>query len=175
MAGITTAAQWIAPLVAGASTVARLTDAVSSASDRKKSDAQALAQLQAQQAEAMRQTQENAALERQKIALDAQAAEDERRAALKRAVAKQRAAYGSAGTTVEGGSGEAVLLGLFSESDAERTRREQLDTLKNAVIDQNIAQQARLNVLQQSQLAQRNKIGSLSRKTGLAQSILSSF
>lgn len=119
---------------------------------------QALAQLQEQQALEQQQVAQNAALEKQKIAVQAAQSEEQRRAALKRAVAMQRAVYGASGVGSNGGSSEAVLLGLYEESDGERQKREQLDALKATAIDNDLAQKSSLNLLQATQLAERNNL-----------------
>lgn len=127
-----------------------------------KAQKQALRNLQAQQKENMRQIQENAALDRASLAVQSQEAQRERQAALKRAVARQRAQFGASGVGAGSGSGEAVLLGLFSESEEERAARERLDGFRFGAIDQNIEQQRRLNVLQRTQLRERQKLNGLS-------------
>jgi hypothetical protein len=175
MAGITTAAQWIAPLTSGLSVLNSISGAASGTQDTRRQQELSLQQLRADQAESMRQTQENAALDRQKIALQAQEATTERRNALKRAVARQRASFGSSGTGSSGGSAQAVLLGLFDESDEERAQRERMDNLRLGAVDLGVAQQDRINVLQRTQLTEKNKISNLSSGLGLAKSILSSF
>ena len=118
----------------------------------------ALRQLQDKQALQQAQLAQNSALEREKIALQAAQSEDERRAALKRAVAKQRAQYGGSGISTNGGSAQAVLLGLFEETEDEINKRAQLDQLKTASLDQDIASTQSINVLQRTQLAQRQKL-----------------
>ena len=119
----------------------------------------ALEQLKQQQALQEKQLRQNAALEKQQIALDAAQAENDRKQALKRAVARQRAQFSGQGISSAGtGSSQAVLLGLFEESDEERRKREDLDTLKTAAIDQDLAQNRALNVLQRTQLAERQKL-----------------
>lgn len=120
----------------------------------------ALSQLQKQQKLQQKQAAQNAALEKQEILTKAQAAESKRRDALKRAVSRQRAQYGSQGVSVNGGSSEAVLLGLFDESEKERSERERLDNLRNVAIDQNLIQQRRVNTLQREQLKEKNKLRS---------------
>ncbi len=122
----------------------------------------ALRQLQERQTEQQRQSSENAALDKERIASSAEAAERQRRDALRRAVARQRANFGSSGISSGGGSAEAVLLGLFDETDADRQERERLDSLRFGAIDQNINQQRRLNVIQRTQLQQSQNIKRLS-------------
>lgn len=118
----------------------------------------ALAQLQAEQKLGTRQAQSDAALDREKIALDAQSAEDERRKALKRAVARQRASFGSSGVGSAGGSSEAVLLGLFEESEDEKQKRENLDNLKRSAIDQDLQNRTATNTLRRTQLVEKQRL-----------------
>lgn len=119
---------------------------------------QALLQLQQRQALEERQRAETAMLEKQKIALDAQQAERQRQSALRRAVARQKAAFGGSGISSVGGSAEAVLLGLFDESEDELRQRETLDNLRHTALDLETAQAKSVNVLQATQLAERNKL-----------------
>ena len=132
-------------------------------SGRRSSSSQdaALQQLRAQQS-LQEQQAAAAALNRQKIALDAGNAEEERKKALRRAVSRQRANFGAQGISSGGGSAQAVLLGLFEESDAEKQKREQLDALRLTSIDQELGQQKSLNVLQRTQLQEKQKINQLS-------------
>ncbi len=119
---------------------------------------QALDQLSAQQREAERQAANEAALERQNIAAQAQDAETRRRAALRRAVARQRAAYGASGLSGGDGSAEAVLLGMFQETEEDRAGQERLDSLRLNALDQELDDRRRLNVLQRAQLKQRQEL-----------------
>jgi hypothetical protein len=121
----------------------------------------ALKQLKQQQSLQQQQSAEQAGLERQKASLQATEAEETRRLALRRAVSRQRAQFGAQGVGSNTGSSEAVLLGLFDESDDERSRREELDTLRNRALDTNLAQEKSLNLLQATQLAQRQKLSRL--------------
>lgn len=118
----------------------------------------ALQQLRAQQGLAEAHSAEKAAQERQKIALDAAQSEEQRRAALKRAVARQRTQFGAQGLSDLDGSGQAVMLGMFAESDQERARREQIDSLRTSAIDTDLEQQRRLNVLQRTQLQEQQAL-----------------
>ncbi len=106
----------------------------------------------------MQSERERTALEKEQIRLTGENAESERRAALRRAVARQRAQYGASGTGSADGSAQAVLLGLFDESDEERTQRESLDALKTGAINQNLAQQKRINTLQLTQMKERDRL-----------------
>lgn len=101
--------------------------------------------------------QEKSALQKREIALSTQIAEEERRDALRRAIARQKAVYGASGTDGSTGSAQAVLLGLTSESEEDRAQRTALDTLKAASADQAVAHQQRINTLQLTQLRERDK------------------
>ncbi len=110
-------------------------------------------QLAQQQKVNMEIAQQNAALEREKIEQAAADTESRRRTALKRAVARQRAQYGASGLgAAPGGSGEAVLLGLFDQSEEEKNTANALDTLRKKALDQGISNQQTLNLLQTQQL-----------------------
>lgn len=119
---------------------------------------QALLQLQHQQALSEQQRAESTALEKQKIALEAAQSEEQRQAALRRAVARQKASFGGSGVSATGGSADAVLLGLFDESADELKQREALDSLRTTALDLDTAQTKSVNVLQATQLAERNKL-----------------
>jgi hypothetical protein len=95
-------------------------------------------------------------------------AETERRAALKRAIARQKASYGAAGIGSNGGSAQAVLLGLIDESEEEKTNRESLDSLRLKDIDQQVEQQKRVNTLQLTQERQKSKYNQYSSVFNLA-------
>ena len=118
----------------------------------------ALQQLEQQQKLQEAQALQNAETDRAEIAVAAQAAEDERRLALKRAVARQRAAFGGQGIASGDGSSEAVLLGLFEESEDEKQSRERLDKLRLQAIDQGLAQTISANTLTRTQTAEKNKL-----------------
>lgn len=119
----------------------------------------ALQQLQQMQDVQWRGAAADAETKRAQIALDAQNAEETRRAALKRAVARQRATFGASGIdTNSSGSAQAVLLGLFDESDAERAQREKLDAFRLGAINQDLNQKSQMNILQRTQLAQQHQL-----------------
>jgi hypothetical protein len=118
----------------------------------------ALRQLQQRQNMDYQQSQAQAALERERLAAETSAGENARRDALRRAVARQRAQFGASGIGSAGGSSEAVLFGLFEESDEQREERERLDSLRTRALDLSLANQNSLNILQRSQLAARQKL-----------------
>ncbi len=121
----------------------------------------ALQQLQDRQQLQEQQLAQNNSLERQRIALQAKQDEETRRLSLRRAVARQRASFGSSGVGNQGGSNEAVLLGLFDETQDELRRREELDQLRNSALDLEFSQRRGLNLLQATQLAERQNLNRL--------------
>ncbi|MGN7437997.1 MAG: hypothetical protein ACTHOO_05065 [Alcanivorax sp.] len=139
---------------------------------RRQSQDQALEQLQERQALQQQQQAQDAALQKQQIALSAAQNEDERKAALKRAVARQRASFGSQGVGSGAGSSQAVLLGMFEETEDELSRREELDNLRLNAVDLNVSQSNALNVLQRTQLQERNNLNNLTAGTRIIGSAL---
>lgn len=120
---------------------------------------QAMAALKAQQNQSMKEAQQSAAAERERLNLTAQQDDARRRAALKRAVAKQNARFGASGITGgTGGSREAVLLGMYNETDEERKQREDLDRLRFNALDTNLDNMSQRNILELSQLAERQRL-----------------
>lgn len=122
----------------------------------------AMKSLREKQDAQMRDLQQQASLEGQKIAAESADAEAERRAALRRAVARQKVQFGSQGISAGDGSSQAVLLGLFDESEQDKADRERLDGLRSQALSQNLEAQGQINVLQRSQLAERQKLERIS-------------
>lgn len=118
----------------------------------------ALKQLQQRQAQGETQAAQDITLQKQQLALESAQAEEKRQAALRRAVARQRASFGGSGISSTGGSADAVLLGLFDESEEELQNREALDNLRNRALDQDLQQTKSVNVLQATQLAARSNL-----------------
>jgi hypothetical protein len=143
-----------------ANTASRVTDLFGREEAR---DDLALEQLRAQQALTQQQAAQDAALRRTEIQTRAAQDEAERREALRRAVARQRARFGASGldASASGGSAEAVLLGLVRESEEGAASDAALDALRLAALDQNLSQRASLNLLQATQLAEKQDIGRL--------------
>ncbi len=131
----------------------------------------ALEQLQARQNLQMQQLEANNALSREKIALEAGNAEEARKKALRRAVSRKRASFGAQGVGSGVGSSQAVLLGMFEESDAEKSKREGLDNLRFKSMDSDLSQRKSLNVLQREQLAEKQKLGRVSFGGNLASNL----
>ena len=122
--------------------------------DNKRADAareKAMADLQARQ-----KLEEKIASDRagkdNALLLAQQSEEDHRRAsALRAAVARQRALYGAGGSGPEGGSAEAVLLGLVNESDQEKAAQESIYRLRRQITEDNAANVRARNLLELSQ------------------------
>ncbi|HQX26610.1 MAG TPA: hypothetical protein PKX38_01585 [Alphaproteobacteria bacterium] len=91
-------------------------------------------------------------------AADARFAESERLQTLRRAVARQRARFGAQGVGNDGGSSEAVLLGLFEESEQEKFKREQLDNLRNQAGRLDVEGRHSLNLLELTSQAERRNL-----------------
>lgn len=105
---------------------------------------------------------QNVSLQKEQNLLASLQAEDARRLALKRAMSRQKALFGARGTGDLSGSSEAVLLGQFQESDAERITRERSDALRDKALDQSLNQKRQSNLLEQEQQRQKNLLSSIS-------------
>ena len=151
----------ITPLLTNALVTQGVSMAISQVT-KQSSNNQALEQLQERQAVQESQAAADAQLRQQSLALDASEEEKGRKSALRRAVASQRANFGSSGiASGGGGSSEAVLLGLVEESQEDEKYSDKLNALKSAAIDQDLAQNKTLNVLQRTQLQERNNLSRL--------------
>ena len=134
---------------------AHLIDQQKERNDLRAQQQNALQQLQARQAQEEALATQNAALEKQKLEADAQATEDRRKLALRRAVARQKTLFSAQGLGgAQDGSGEAVLLGLVNDSNTEATQDNQITALKNAALDQSLEQRRQKNLLESSQMAE---------------------
>ena len=150
-------------LVTGLSTINQAVGLVDnfSGADEKAEQGLALRQLQEAQALQERQAAAENALERERIAAAAGESEAKRQRELKRAVARQRAEFGASGVgNAASGSQEAVLLGLFSESEEERAERERIDGLRSQSLDLRLDNLRSANLLQQEQLRQKQNLAS---------------
>lgn len=91
-------------------------------------------------------------------------AEEKRRVdALRRTVAKTRASLGSRGVSAADGSGEAILLGLVKDTAGERQDAQTAEQLKRQAIQQNLDAIRRRNLLDQAQLADRQRLEFMSK------------
>lgn len=92
-------------------------------------------------------TADKAALDQKQIDLNAAEDSRQRQQALKRASATRKAAFGQQGINTSDGSGQAVLLGLFQESDEEQKYRDRLDAIRKESIAQDKENKRRRNLL----------------------------
>lgn len=141
-----------------AQTIASTVGTVQALSNNNPSDSLALKQLQELQALQEAQSTQDAALAKQELALKAQQEASARKAALKKAVATQRAAYGGSGVSSSGGSAEAVLLGLYEDTATQQAESNASTSLNLQAIDQSLAQEKAINVLQASQLQEKQEL-----------------
>lgn len=160
MAGMTTIAL---QALAAAQTVGTIATAVSAGtnilgSKGEDSSRLILQQLQQKQNLENQRAFEKSELEKQKIKVNASEEETKRRLSLKRAVARQRAKFGGSGISSNSGSSEAVLLGLFEESEDERSTRKKLDNISLQSIDQNLNNTYRVNTLTRTQEQEKQRL-----------------
>lgn len=158
MANITSLGGTLPFLSQSFSTLGRAEGQLTAYGDSRAADRLALKQLsERNRSEEQLATQK---AEREQAVLNAQASDDERRRsmALKRAAARQRAAYGGAGVeSSDDGSGEAVLLGLFNENQQDQAAQDSIYSLRRQIIDDNLSSIKQRNLLEESQLAERNR------------------
>lgn len=105
------------------------------------------------------QLSQNATAQKQSNLLTLQQKEADRLSRLRRAIATQRANFGSQGTGSVTGSSDSVFQGLNEASDIERQNNQSKTSLENAIIDQNLKNQTQLNLLQKQQLKQKAALG----------------
>ena len=130
-----------------------LFDSLTGRSDKRKLD-QVEEKLRLQQQTAL----QNAIAQQNIDAEQSTQAESERREALRRAVARQRASFGSQGVGSSGGSADAVLLGLFEESDDEREKRGRLDALRSQATQTGLSGKYATNLLKATDAADKQNL-----------------
>ena len=145
-------------VISALQTVSSVAQVLKGSDSQKDSRRLAVEQLQQQQNIAERSAAGKAALDKQELAVKTAEVESERRSGLKRAVARQRAKFGAQGVSSGDGSSEAVLLGLFEESEEEKSGRERLDNIRLQAIDQGLTDTRRVNTLERTQLAEKNRL-----------------
>jgi len=152
--------------VGALSTIGSAFNTISGGDDRyrRAQQDQAMRDLKARQAQGNAEAQANAEQQHSTIALEAKEADERRRAALKRAVAKRNAQFGATGIGGSGGSREAVLLGLFDESETEKQNRKNLDKIRYGAIDNNLGFNSSRNVLEQTELKNRQRLDDIANR-----------
>lgn len=91
-------------------------------------------------------------------AAESRNAESARLQALRRSVARQRAMFSAQGVGSSGGSSEAVLLGLFDESEEDKRKREEMDGLKSRLEQVRIDGNNKQNLLQLTSLIEKQRL-----------------
>ncbi len=86
-------------------------------------------------------------IQQQQIAQQSQADDEKRQRALRAAMATRRARYGASGISTNDGSAEAVLLGMFQESEEELQNRLERDTLRMRAVNQSTESAGSRNLL----------------------------
>jgi hypothetical protein len=124
---------------------------------------QGFATLRARQGIETAAAETDAAGTRAALALDAEAEERRRRTALRRAVSARRADMASRGLDADGGSGEAILLGLTAETDLASSEADAARRLREKAVDDDLATRRSRNLLEQTDYAQRQQLAWLSR------------
>lgn len=124
---------------------------------------QAADQLRANQTADMATQEAGARNQLAQITASADAAERRRVDALRRTMARSRAAMGASGVSAADGSGEAILLGAVNDSATERQNADQLDQIKRQAIQQELDNARRRNLLEQAQLADRQRLEFMSK------------
>ncbi len=125
--------------------------------DLKREQDLAMRNLQQQQNLSERQTANDAKLERERLQLESQKTEAARRKALRRAMARQNVRFGAGGVS-RTGSGEAVLLGLYNDSEDQANNNKALDQIRYNAIDNDLANLRQNNLLQRTQLAEQQRL-----------------
>lgn len=110
--------------------------------------------------------EQRTSLEKSQNDLELKADEDKRQRILRQAIAKQRSIFAANGIGSGSGSSQAYLLGLAGETDFLNQSDKSLNTMRNTILEQNLASQKRINTLLLSQ--NKNKSG-LKRATALYQ------
>ncbi|PCH98421.1 MAG: hypothetical protein COB76_07090 [Alphaproteobacteria bacterium] len=139
-------------------TIGKAVGTLSGGSMAKRQRDYAMRNLKRQQSQKTTEATANANAQRQKIELDAVGAERRRRSALKRSVAKRNARFGATGIGGGSGSREAILLGLYNESESEKKQREDLDKLRFSSINNDLSNVAARNILEKTQFSERQKL-----------------
>ena len=91
---------------------------------------------------------------RQKLAQD----EADRQDRLRAAVAKQKALFGANGVGSGAASSQAYLLGLAENSEEEGRALSESATMRNRILDQEYANKKSINMLEATQLKQKQKL-----------------
>lgn len=116
-------------------------------------------QLQARQGASLSEMDGRAKLETQRLDMEAQAGAARRTAALRRAVGRQKTLFSAQGLKGgDGGSSEAVLLGLYDDNRLDQQADDQLTQLRKTALQQDLNATRQRNLLEATQLAQQQHL-----------------
>src|SRR3954462_4142616 len=115
-------------------------------------------QLLQDQATADRAQQADVATRRAQIETSAANDEAARLKALRRTVGRTRASLGAGGGGTSDGSGEAVLLGLVADTNQSQSQADAIDRLRTQALSQEVADTRTSNLLERSQLAEKQRL-----------------
>ena len=110
----------------------------------------------------LKQLQQETAQQKRQNLLEFQQGDAERRSRLLSLLSSQRASFGGRGIDTSSGSSRAVLEGMVESSDGDRQESATKVEAANQALDQNLARQKRLNLLQKEQLRQKTILSSIS-------------
>ena len=121
---------------------------------------QALQMQQLQQTQAADTASEDASIQTQmdQAQLSANTSEQTRRDALRQAVAKTTVSLAGQGIDPHDGSGEAILLGQIKASDQDKQAADAATKLRMQALSQQAADLNQRNLLEQTQLAERQRL-----------------
>lgn len=119
-------------------------------------------QLRANQAQSLAELRSSTQTQLAQVNADAAAVEKRRVAALRRAMATTRATLGGNGVSADG-SGEAILLGQVADTSSDRQDSQASDQLKRQALQQQIDDANRRNLLEQAQLADKQRLEFMSK------------
>ena len=115
-------------------------------------------QLSQDQATAGQAQQADIATRRAQIETSAASDEAARLKALRRTVGRTRASLGSRGGGTSDGSGEAVLLGLVADTNQDQQEAAATTRLRTQALAQEMADTQKSNLLERSQLAEKQRL-----------------
>jgi colicin import membrane protein len=115
-------------------------------------------QLLQDQATADQAQQADVAVRRAQIETSAASDEAARLKALRKTVGRTRASLGAGGGGTSDGSGEAVLLGLVADTNQSQQEADAIDRLRTQALSQEVADTRTSNLLERSQLAEKQRL-----------------
>lgn len=163
MGGLTSLVGELLPIASTAAGIYRTIDSASQQQEAQQKKLELLRTAQAQQTAQLKASQDletsvaNASINDSLAKLDSSsdAAEQTRLAALRKAVAKNRASLAAQGIDPGDGSGEAILLGQIKSNDAEQQAADADTQLQRDALLRQVQERQQRNLLEQSNLAQR--------------------